>query len=297
MATVNASRAGLGVAWPSVLRKKLIFLLFFVVESAVFAILPLSGAVPRGSLLIMQAVLLAVLLAVTLWLRRSESGRPYWQVCYAFFVGGLAILVSTVLSGSLVTLLGANEPPITPQDAGIANFSQSLLRVATILTLMAIVRTDWGSIYLHKGRIGLSLAIGIAGFIVLAVIAFLPITSVAWGPSTLLSLWPWILLYILSNAFSEELLFRGIFLKRYEPFLGKWLSLLLTAVVFSLSHMAVAYVASTIQFVALLFPFALVWGWMMQKTDTLWGSALFHAGGDCIIIFGIYASLAAPVGG
>ena len=116
----------------------------------------------------------------------------------------------------------------------------------------------------------------------------------AGGPGTLLSLWPWILLYILSNAFAEELLYRGVFLKRYEPFLGKWLSLLVTALAFSLSHMQVAYVASTVQFVALLFPFALVWGWMMQKTDSLWGSVLFHAGGDCMIIFAIYASLAMP---
>ena len=294
MATANASMTGVEVTRPNALRKILVFLLFFVVELIAFAIIPLQGALPRETLLIMQAVVVVLLLGVALWLRRSASGRPYWPVFYAFFVGGLAVLVSTVLSGSLVTLLGANEPPTTPQDAGVANFSQSLLRVVVILVCMAIVGTDWRSLYLQKGRLGLGLAMGIPAFLVMAVIAFIPITKVDWGPRTLLSLWPWILLYIFSNAFSEELLFRGIFLKRYEPFLGKWLALLLTALAFSLSHLTVAYAASTIQFVAVLFPLALAWGWMMQKTDSIWGSVLFHAGGDCVIIFAIYGTLAAP---
>jgi membrane protease YdiL (CAAX protease family) len=44
------------------------------------------------------------------------------------------------------------------------------------------------------------------------------------------------------------------------------------------------------QFLLILFPLALIWGYLMQKTDSLWGSAIFHAGADCVIIFGIFAS-------
>src|SRR5512140_197858 len=101
MTTAKASMTNVGPAQVGLHNKTLIFLLFFVVESTVFAILPLSGVLPRTLLIIMQAVLLAILLGVTLWLRRSTSGRSYWPVFYAFFVGGLAVLVSTVLSGSL----------------------------------------------------------------------------------------------------------------------------------------------------------------------------------------------------
>jgi uncharacterized protein len=288
MTTARASMTSVGPAQVGLHNKTLVFLLFLVVESMVFAIIPLSGVVPRTLLLIMQAVLVAILLVATLWLRRSASGRPYWPVFYAFFVGGLAVLVSTVLSGSLLALFGKTDPPTDPQGVALANFSMSLLRVAVILVSMAIVGTEWGSIYLHKGRLGLGLAIGIPGFLVLALWGLPPIAAQPGGLNLLLSLMPWILLYVLSNAFMEELLFRGIFLKRYEAFLGKGLALWLATIVFTVAHYQAGYVVNSILFLVQIFPFALAWGWLMQKTDSLWGSVLFHAGGDCIIIYNIF---------
>ncbi len=293
MATAKASMAGVGPARVGLYNKTLVFLLFFVMEAVVFGIVPLAGFLPRTLLIIMQAVLLAILLGVTLWLRRSASGKPYWPVFYAFFVCGLALLVAKVLSGSLVTLLGAAEPPANPQDVGIAKFSESLLIVAVILLGMAIVRTDRRSIYIQKGRLGLGLAIGIPGFLVLAAWGLLPIMAGPDGANKLLSLLPWILLFVLCNAFTEELLYRGVFLKRYEAFLGKGLSLWLVTIAFTLLHFQAGYVVNSILFLVQLFPFALIWGWLTQKTDSLWGSVLFHAGADCIIIFAIYQSLGA----
>jgi len=107
----------------------------------------------------------------------------------------------------------------------------------------------------------------------------------------LLSLTPWILVFVLSNGFTEELLFRGLFLRRYEAFLGKGISNWLAAVVFTSVHLRVAYVPDLIRFLLVLLLLALVWGYVMQKTDALWGSALLHAGADCMIVFGIYATL------
>ncbi len=286
MATAQASSTNRGLVRPGWLNKRLVFLLFFVAEAMAFVAILLSGFLTGGPLRLIQAVVVAILLGVTLWLRRSASGKPYWPVFYAFFVGGLAVLVSTLFSGSLMGLLGASDPPTNPQEVGLANFSQSALRVATILVLMAIVRTDWRSMYLQKGRLGLGLAIGISGFLVLAAWGLLPI-----GVNKLLPLLPWILLYILSNAFAEELMFRGILLKRYEAFLGRWPALLLASIVFTLLHFPAGYVVDAILFMVQLFPFALVWGWLMQKTDSIWGSVLFHAGADCIIIFSIYRML------
>jgi len=44
-------------------------------------------------------------------------------------------------------------------------------------------------------------------------------------------------------------------------------------------------------FAAITFVFALVWGYLMQKTGSLWGSALFHAGADTLIIIGIFSGV------
>ena len=89
----------------------------------------------------------------------------------------------------------------------------------------------------------------------------------------------------------EELLFRGLFLKRFEPFLGKGLSVLLTAVVFTLMHTQVTYAAQMLQFLVIALTLSLVWGYLIQKTDSLWGAVLFHATGDCLIIVAAYASM------
>jgi len=37
---------------------------------------------------------------------------------------------------------------------------------------------------------------------------------------------------------------------------------------------------------------SLIWGYLMQKTESIWGSALFHAAGDCLIVFAIFAQYA-----
>ncbi|MGA2005041.1 MAG: CPBP family intramembrane glutamic endopeptidase [Terriglobales bacterium] len=108
-----------------------------------------------------------------------------------------------------------------------------------------------------------------------------------------MSLAPWILLFVVSNAVMEELLFRGLFLRRYEPLIGKWLAILSTALAFTLAHMQVTYAPNLWGFLLVTFVFSIAWGWLMQKTGSLWGSVLFHAGADLLIILPIFSSLGA----
>jgi membrane protease YdiL (CAAX protease family) len=261
----------------------------FEVEAMVFAILPLSARLPTKTLLYFHAGLTGILLVVTLFLRRSESGRQYSQISYAFFVAGVAVLLSVLFSDNLLRPFGLTAT--NPQGIAAAKLSESLWRVGAILVLMTTAGADRCSLFLNRGKIGIGLAVGVAGFVVLGAIAFAPLAGQAEMASKLLSLSPWILVFVLANGFMEELLYRGLFLKRYQPFLGSGLSNLLAALVFTLVHVQVTYVSDLLQFLLILFPLALVWGYLMQRTDSLWGSALFHAGADCIIIIGIYASV------
>jgi len=281
MTIASPSRAG-------GLKKRALFLPFFVSAAMVFAMLPLSARLPVNALISVHAGITALLLLTALSLKRSKVGKAYWQVVYVLFVAGVAILSSTLFSGSLLDLFRLS--PSSPQWIAVAKFSESLCRVVPILALMAIIGADGRSMYLARGRLGLGLAVGLAGFVGFAGLAFIPLAAKVDMTSKLLSLSPWILIFVLANGFMEELLFRGLFLKRYEPFLGRGLSNLLTAMVFTLAHLPVTYVSDVLQFLLILFPLALLWGYLMQKTDSLWGSALCHAGADCMIIFGIYAS-------
>ena len=274
---------------PGWLKKSGVFLLFFVVGAMVFAIMPLSLYLSKSTLLYFHAGLTATLLVVALLLQRSERGKQYWPVCYAFFVAASAVLLSGLFADGLLRLFGLTVT--TPQGIAVAKFSESILRVMPILALMPIMGFDWRSMYLNKGRIGIWLTVGIAAFIIFPIIAYFPLSSQEGVLSKLLSLSPWILLFVLSNAFMEELLFRGLLLKRCEPFLGKGLSNLLVAIVFTLIHTQVSYAPQMLQFLLIVLILSLVWGYLIQKTNSLWGAVLFHAAGDCMIIFAAFASM------
>lgn len=272
------------------LKKSSLFLLFFIVETMVFALITLSPYLPQTALLGFHAGLTATLLIIALFLRRSGKGKEYWPVFYAFFVAGAAVLTSVLFNDDLLRLF--KQTVATPQGIALAKFSESILRVFPILVLMPVLGFEWRSLYLAAGKVRFWLPIAIAAFIVFPALAFFLLSSNQAGVlDKLLPLWPWILLFVLSNGFMEELLYRGVFLKRYEPFLGKVQSNILTAIVFALIHTQVTYAAQMIQFLVIVLVLSLIWGILIQKTNSLWGAVLFHAAGDCLIIFGAYVSM------
>jgi len=79
-------------------KKSSVFLLFFIVETIVFALIPLAPYLPQSALLGFHAGLTVILLIIALFLRRSVKGKPYWPVFYAFFVAGAAVLASGLFS-------------------------------------------------------------------------------------------------------------------------------------------------------------------------------------------------------
>ncbi len=272
------------------LKKTGLFLMFFILETMVFAIITFSPYLSGNTLLTFHIILTASLLVIAMVLRRVGKGKPYWPIFYVFFVAGAAVLISTLFSDDLLILF--KQTVTTPRGLGLAKFSESLLRVIPILVLMPLMGFSWRSMYLKAGRVRFWLPIAIAAWIVFPAIAFFSINSSQPNlMGKLLTLWPWILLFLLSNGFMEELLYRGIFLKQYEPFLGKGLSIILTAVVFTLMHTQVIYTAQMFQFLVFVLVLSLLWGILIQKTDSLWSTVLFHAAADCLILFGIFASI------
>jgi len=266
------------------------FLLFFILETMVFAIITLSPYLSSTVLLGFHTGLTTAILVAALFLRRSERGKQYWPVMFVFFVAGAAVLISVLFSEDLMRLFG--QTITSPQGIAVAKFSESILRVIPILILMPIVGIDWRSMYLKRGKVRIWLPIAIAAMIVFPAFALFSISSSQTGVlEKLLPLWPWIILFVLSNGFMEELLYRGLFLQKYEPFLGKGKSNILTAIVFALLHTQVTYAAEMFQFLVIVLILSLIWGFLIQKSESLWGAVLFHAAGDCLIIFGAYASM------
>jgi membrane protease YdiL (CAAX protease family) len=90
----------------------------------------------------------------------------------------------------------------------------------------------------------------------------------------------------------EELWIRGIFLQRLQPVLGMGGSVLLTAVIFALMHSFAAGIPGiAIPFYVLnTFTLGLACGYLMMKTNSIWGPVLIHAAAD---LFLFVATLAA----
>ena len=89
----------------------------------------------------------------------------------------------------------------------------------------------------------------------------------------------------------EELLFRGLFLKKFEPLLGDFGANLTIALVFTALHFGVGYTSDQWLFMGILIGLALLFGTVIQKTKALWPAILFHAGMDISVMLGIFSNL------
>ena len=226
------------------------------------------------------------------WVARNE--RPlsrFRPVLFAYFTAVFSLSLGYFFADPGLKLFGLT----TQTSIGIAaaKFLQASLIVIGILAVARLYGEDLASLYIRRGRLILGLSVGLITAAACLVLTLLQPAVRALGAARLMSLCPWALLFVASNALMEELLFRGLFLGRYEPLIGKWLAILSTAMTFTLAHMQVNYAPNVWGFLLVTFGFAIAWAWLMQKTGSLWGSALFHAGADLLIILPIFSSLGA----
>jgi hypothetical protein len=266
-------------------------LFVFVVLSHFRPLLPKPADLP------VRIVTAVALLGAALGARRTERFRKYWQVLFALFVGLAAISIDYYLVlGQRVGRLAGIDPG-TPAGWAVDKLGGSLTVVVVILALTLASGARPASLYIKKGRLALGLGVGLATFAIAAATA-IPLASFMFNGkdlslSRVLPWTPWLLVFVLANAANEELLFRGLFLGKLEPFLGRFPSNLLAALPFLLMHYGVPYTPQQLFFLAVLLPFALAWGWLVQKTDSIWGSVLFHAGMDISVMVGIFSNLPA----
>ena len=268
----------------------LYFLLFLACGLIVFLVsITFSPLIPENAELALRSGLCVLFLAGAFFFRRSRGPwQKYWAVSFAFFIAAATQFLAWQFSGW--PLRWFHLDTATPQGLAVAKLSQSLLIIVPIIILTLLSGHNLASIYLQKGKIRYGLTVGLVGFSAFAFYLIFQANKSSLGLPGLLSWAPWILIFVLSNGLNEELLFRGLFLKKFEPFLGRFTSNFLIAIVFTLSHMKVEYVTSgeMLNFLAVVFLLALAWGYVMQRTDALWGSALFHAGSDLLLFSGMF---------
>lgn len=257
---------------------------------------------PTNRNLLYEWGLTLVFLVLTAFLRRSTRFRKFWETAFALFIASFANALNLILGNWLARLL----PPAasTAQALAIDKLSQAIPIVLAIIVLTLLSGHDLGSIFLKRGNLRQGLQFGFVSFgvfaAIFAVIAVLQanapssqgLTASGVSLSIIIPAIPWILVFIFANALMEELWFRGISLGKLSPFLGVFGAVLLTTLVFGVTHLAGTYITPGQMFIfpLIVFTLGLVNGFVMLKTDSIWGSVLFHAGYDLFVIIPVLVS-------
>jgi len=281
------------VRWPERLA---VFFVVLALSLFVFVVLShFRPLLPKTADLVTRIVTAVVLLAAALAARRTERLRKYWQIIFALFVGLLAISVDyKLLLGQRVGSL-LHVDPNSPAGWAVDKLGGELTVVIIVVGLTFAMGGNLASLRIKRGRLALGLAVGLGTF-ALAALTAVPLAQFMFNANNLtlariLPWTPWLLVFVLANAFGEEVLFRGLFLGKLEPFIGRLPASLLVALPFVFMHYGVPYTTEQFMFVGVLVPLAFCWGWLMQKTDGVWASVLFHAGMDISIMLGMFSNL------
>jgi hypothetical protein len=269
-------------------------LLFIAIGSMIIIVFsPLRPLLDGGADYLGRVGLILLLLIAVVLVRKSTRFEKYGQVFLGLLIMAIAVSLDWVFQSYLVDSLGVNGK--TPLSFALLKLNEAVVIICTVVLFTRMAGGSLGSIYIQKGNLKQGLIIGGIAFFV-CVAGSIPMTFLMFKPGDLtfarITSWiPWVLISALANGAQEELLFRGLFLRKLQPFYGKFLSTLLIVFVFTLLHKGVTYTANDLIFTVVLLPLGLGWGYIMQKTDSVWASILFHAGTDIPIFLGIFSNL------
>jgi membrane protease YdiL (CAAX protease family) len=237
--------------------------------------------------------LILLLVAGVVLTRKTPIFQPYRPV----FIGLLIMTVTVILDYTtaifFIKHLALNIN--TPSGYALQKLNQSFIIISTVVALTLLSGGTLSSIYIQKGRLKLGLLIGFALFLLAAAGSTFMANDLFKGRELtverIMGWLPWLLIFVLANAAQEELLFRGLFLRKLEPLFGSFVSNLLIMFVFTLLHYGATYASNDMKFAAAVAILALVWGYLTQKTNAIWASILFHAGMDIPILLGMFSNL------
>jgi len=246
----------------------------------------MQGTILSGNVktLYLIAVPIAFLI-VSLWLRRKENLKQYFQIFFAFFIASFVYMI--------ISPFGGGEG-VEGKTLNIV--TSCIMIVVSVLVLNKLAGNDLRSIYIKKGNLRSGLIIGMVTFLFF-LITCIPASMFVFGGAPVTSdqliAWaPWLAVLIFANALREELLWRGLFLKKYDGFVGKDPSNLLQAIIFGFAHFYLsASLSGPLLLVGITTVLGLGFGAAMQKTDSLLASILFHAGSDIPFMIAVLSVL------
>ena len=189
---------------------------------------------------------------------------------------GWVVAVEGAMRRAATSLQAMGLPVWAGQDLYLA-FSSSAKQLLPLLALALVLRISPRSLGIRSGYAKLT-----AVLLGLTVLFGLPFGLVTVTPLTqVIGLY---LIGLFVNALPEELLFRGLLLRRLEVILRHSTNaLVLSALLFNAIHIPIAIYHGTPPLIAaldvfsLLYPSGLVWGYLYLRTRSILPGVLWHA--------------------
>jgi membrane protease YdiL (CAAX protease family) len=284
-----------------------------------------SGLYRAGVFLLFVAGGLAIFLFGNNWTSRfatNHSDAYKWALPLLFGALSLALrgprwaelraitlaLFSAALANAILAAAGHQVLELLPTPASAAQrlaidkVAQAIVVIPTLIVLTMLIDRKLSAAFIARGN-RWGLRFGLIAFTVFAAIFAVIAVVQAGGPrsvgltasgvplSALAAAAPWILVFIFTNSFMEELWFRGISIGKLRSVLGAGPAIVATALVFSSIHFAAVYVTDLqrMVFVAIAFALGLLNGYVMLRSESIWGSVLVHAGYDLFVIIPLLA--------
>ncbi len=242
----------------------------------------LAEVVQFGVRISALALVIFFSLAVALRLRANARTRRFWRLAFAYSVAGCAVLLSEFVGDWAVGLSGDSAATLTGFTA--LKFGEDVAIVGTIIILALVTRDKLAELYLQRGNLRLGLTIGLLAFGSLTLLGSGLTQQQAIASERMIGVLPAFMLIALADGVMEELLFRGLFLKRLTAVMGFAWANGVTAAVFALAHVGVQFTTALPLFVIVVFFLGLLWGWLIRYTGSVLASVLVHAGADMLII-------------
>jgi len=215
-----------------------------------------------------RAVLLAVL-AITVSYS-ALSALPQFLVDRGVRISGPALLFWASLAQFLITLAAMAACLRLPRELGPMYRLRHFGRAAALFTLGGVLLVTLGWLLLPAqwfGREGLP-----------------------WV--ALVRDMPWLIPANILQAAAQELQFRGMLQGSLERVLPRLAANIGQALFFGFAHLAVLYQGPLLSFVPLTIGVGLLFGWVAQRTESLWPVLIAHAVADIVItatvLYGLY---------
>jgi len=236
--------------------------------------------------------LLGVLAIATTRIERLKPVRP---VLLSLFGVSLGFGLAYVIGDWPLERLGLSAA--TPHGAAVAKASEAIPMCAAIFLATFLARRNLGTLSLRKGRLWLSLELGLLSAVpLLAFLTLVPGTGaealLTVPAPTILSWLPWVVLFSMANGFMEELWFRGSWFDTFREVVGAPAAMHVTSLVFSVMHVIVYW--SEPAALVVLWPVFLYVGYacafIVRKTGSLWGAVLGHVLVDLMFVLVAFGS-------